>query len=532
MDIIQACSDKRFFLPSFRDISSWENWMIFLKILYGLPLEDRRSKRFFKKHTGLRSLPNKQARECYVVAGRRSGKSFISAIIAVYQSAFHNWNQYLSAGEKAFFYVIAVDRDQARTVKNYVSGVLHSTPSLEKMVLKDTTWEVELTNNTVIKIMTCGYRGIRGRFLIGAVCEEIAFWRDEFSANPATEILRALRPGMIRIPNSLLLAISTPYSQSGLLFETYTEHFGATSDDSPLIFKADSKTMNPTIPRSEIVREYRRDATAARSEFGAEFRQDLEQFLSLERLEAVIIPHRYELPPVEGVKYYAFIDSSSGILDSFALGISHRDERTGRILLDCNREIKPPFKPSSAIKELADVIKSYGVSFVVGDKFALGFVREMFQDNSIMFQSSELTTSENFLNFLPLVSNLNCEILDDKRLIFQLRSLERRTGRFGKDQVSHPPGQHDDLAIAAVGSCLLASEASKGDLADITLKVMEKREDEFLTPEEKFDRQVMGMFLGDAKVETDSPPESQNNPSLGKSRTCFTLREWLKKEGK
>ena len=68
-------------------------------------------------------------------------------------------------------------------------------------------------------------RAIRGYTLVGAVCDEIAFWRSEESANPDTEILNGLRPGMATIFNALPLCISTPYARRGALWDAYRRHY-------------------------------------------------------------------------------------------------------------------------------------------------------------------------------------------------------------------------------------------------------------------------------------------------------------------
>ena len=49
-----------------------------------------------------------------------------------------------------------------------------------------------------------------------------------------------------------------------------------------------------------------------------------------------------------------------------------------------------------------------------------------------------------------------CELLDHARMVNQFASLERRTGRTGKDAVDHPRGSHDDLANAAAGALVMA----------------------------------------------------------------------------
>ena len=44
-----------------------------------------------------------------------------------------------------------------------------------------------------------------------------------------------------------------------------------------------------------------------------------------------------------------------------------------------------------------------------------------------------------------------------KRLIRELRLLERRTSRMGKDNITHPPGGHDDFANSLAGCARIAT---------------------------------------------------------------------------
>ena len=45
----------------------------------------------------------------------------------------------------------------------------------------------------------------------------------------------------------------------------------------------------------------------------------------------------------------------------------------------------------------------------------------------------------------------------NEKLHKQLSSLDRRTGRLGRDQVDHPRGQHDDIANAVAGAVVLCN---------------------------------------------------------------------------
>ena len=50
---------------------------------------------------------------------------------------------------------------------------------------------IDLNNRISIEITTASYRTIRGYTVVAALCDEIAFWRSDESANPAEEILAA-----------------------------------------------------------------------------------------------------------------------------------------------------------------------------------------------------------------------------------------------------------------------------------------------------------------------------------------------------
>jgi hypothetical protein len=216
--------------------------------------------------------------------------------------------------------------------------------------------------------------------------------------------------------------------------------------------------MNPTIDRSLIERALKEDPQAAGAEWDAEWRQDIEAFITQELVEAVTIPGRFELPRLEGVEYHAFVDPSGGRQDSFTLAIAHA-EASGKVVLDVLRERRPPFQPKAVVVEFAEALKSYRIAEVSSDRYAGEWVPDAFAEQGISVRGSEHAASELYVNFLPLVANGTVELLDLKRLAGQLTGLERRTRAGGKDLITHYAGGHDDLANAAAGACVAAFNA-------------------------------------------------------------------------
>ena len=382
MNIIQAIEDKRLFRMVFRDLSTWSSWLVLLKALFGLELVDK-DLTLYKECTSRDRPPEQPFRELWAIVGRRGGKSFIMSVIAVFLALFHDFKEFLAPGERGVIQIIAADRSQARVIFRYISAILNSTEVFSQYLTNETKERIELSTGVDIEVMTCSFRTIRGRTVVCAVCDEIAFWRVE-GANPDREILAAIRPSMATIPNSMLLVISSPYARSGVLFEAYRDYF-ASDDPEILVWQAPTKVMNPTLDQGLIDREVERDPVAAAAEWGATFRSDVESYVPLEWIEQAIIPNRYELPPAK-FPYFAFCDPSGGAQDAMTLSIAHREG--SRLVQDILRSVRPQFNPYQVVSDYASLLKEYRCASVTGDKYAGAWVSEAFSKHGIRYVSS------------------------------------------------------------------------------------------------------------------------------------------------
>jgi hypothetical protein len=297
--LLDAIGDPKLFQSWFKKrASSWESWFTFLAALFALPLTPQQLA-VFTQCTGREVPPDKPINEVWLCIGRRGGKSFILALIAVFLACFHEYRQYLAPGERGTIIIIAQDRRSARTIFRYVKGLLTGVPMLARMIERETADTFDLTNRISIEIQAASFRSTRGYTLVAALCDEIAFWRSDESANPDTEILAAIRPATATIPGAMLLCASSPYARRGALWDAYRKHYGK---DSPvLIWKAPTRTMNPSVPQSVIDAALEADPSSANAEYGAEFRTDVESFISREIVDAAVIIGRHELPRIDNV---------------------------------------------------------------------------------------------------------------------------------------------------------------------------------------------------------------------------------------
>ena len=107
---------------------------------------------------------------------------------------------------------------------------------------------MRLTNKITIEVRATDFRRLRGLTLIEVICDEVAFFLSDDSANPDSEILNAVRPGLATT-NGQLFMISSPYARKGELWRSYQKHFGPQGDPLLLVAQATSRTMNATLPQ-------------------------------------------------------------------------------------------------------------------------------------------------------------------------------------------------------------------------------------------------------------------------------------------
>jgi hypothetical protein len=334
-----------------------------------------------------------------------------------------------------------------------------------------TSDSIELNNQISIEVTTNDKRRVRGRTVVCAILDEVAHWRSESAANPDEEVYQAITPAMATIPNALLIGISSPYSRKGLLWRKHEAHWG--QPGRVLVARAPTWVMNPTVAREGafIAGQYARDPAWARGEFGAEWRDDIESFVSLDAVRSCVQAGVRERPFQQRYLYHGFVDVAGGSgADSYTFCIAHKEG--DRVAIDAVREVKPPFSPNDVTQELAALAKAYRLRTVKGDRFAGDWVVEAWRQHGIWFRHSEKSKSQLYQDLLPLVNAGQLLLLDDDRAINQIAGLERRV-KFGSrsETIDHPERGHDDVANVIAGAAVHAfGSRSAPSLDDVYCK--------------------------------------------------------------
>src|SRR5271170_6470727 len=384
--------------------ASWNNWRAVLRAAFAERLT--RAELAFFRSVAKREPPPQRVKELWVIAGRRAGKDSIASGIAAHAAASFEAAGRLRPGERALVACLAVDKAQAALVANYTRAFFEQVPSLRDMVERETADGLALSNGVEIAIMATDFRSIRGRTILCAIFDEVAYWRGDHSVSPDKEVLRGIKPSMLTLSESMLIGISTAYRRDGLLYERWAKHFGRDSAQT-LVIQAESRALNPLLSQAEIDTALAEDPEAAKADYLSEWRDAVAGYLSRDLLDAAVedgVTHRLFDAKHAG-HYVSFIDASSGQQDSFACAVAHPEDQT--VVLDAVLEIPAPFNPEAACLQVAALLRGFHLNATMGDDHAKGWVQAALGRQGVVFASRPpaMTRSALYSETLPKFSS-------------------------------------------------------------------------------------------------------------------------------
>ena len=472
LDIVKAIQDEKALRPYFKDgLDSWKNWLVFFKVISGYAKLSSQEMAVFQECTGLKKLPQKPIKECFLCCGRRSGKSTITAILAVCYALWGGWEKYASPGESVKVFIIATNMTQGKIIKGYIDAILELSNSFWAEVKRALSDSVELVNGVEIIIKPASVRSTRG-FTCGLVIlEECAFFRfEEESTIRDKELYTALKPSLKTIKNSLMIGLSTPFARQGLLWEKYNTHFG--KPGSTLIWTAPTWRLNLTLTKEELEEEKEVMGEAEwGAEYGANFREDISSYLPTSIIDRAIVDGQTVVPPEDGNYYFGFCDSSEGLRkggDSMTFAVAHAEQYDQEkiLILDLVMEFQPPFSPEQVITDIGEVCKRYNIERIVQDRHSIAWIAADFWNCfEIQVTPSDKNKSQIY-ELLAVEMNKNTvELLDNQRLRSQIMGLHRFVRSGGMVKIDHIRG-HDDLINSAAGAIglALASETERPEI--------------------------------------------------------------------
>jgi len=373
---------------------------VILKAHYGLELDDtetfkisdwrRETFRDYTEASYLRYLyeegrsnikevvPGKERRELVLPIGRRSGKTFLAAIIAGYET----YKLILKGNPQGYYGLpssnnlqivsVATSKDQAGLLYQEVSGHFrncgffgpYTANNTQSYARFQTPYDIDRygrysddpTARATLRVSfaSCIAKGLRGAGNIVVILDEVAHFTDEGHSSaesvynavtPSTSTFSPKDPSDNRIPigpvEGRIISISSPLGRQGQFYKLFQIGMaGGVAAENLLCIQAPTWEVNPTIPASEFEKHYSKDPTNFFTEYGAAFSDRTKGWIEnpddlIECIDPNLRPARIGTPRRS---YYVGIDIALK-QDGSAIAIGHLNSED-RIVLDYIGQIK------------------------------------------------------------------------------------------------------------------------------------------------------------------------------------------------
>ncbi len=245
---------------------------VILRAQYGLPLTVEQLEIYHELTQGGKYHPHERSEGIYVL-GARSGKSFLSSIVACYEAIVNapKWRKYLNPGEIGYMIIVATRLLQSQQVIGAACLRMLENSKVKHFIADSVSTEISLTNALTIMSMPCNSTSARGLPICCLILDELGWYRQEGPKQDA-EIFKALRPRMSQFRGAKFLAISTPGAKSGLLWDLFDEGM---DPDRPtpnrVTVQAETIFVNPLVDPEFLESEKNRDIDKYEREFLARF---------------------------------------------------------------------------------------------------------------------------------------------------------------------------------------------------------------------------------------------------------------------
>lgn len=417
------------------------------------------------------------------IAGRRSGKSLLAAVLALYFAIVTNYKPYLKKHPYATVLILSHSKEFSEELLELIKNLIYSSPILERLLdvteqkrLRQSVFNLRVPfkdGNTVeyskvmIRIGAADKRTVRGKAVCVLICDEIAFWNlSEKSVDTDEEILRAARPSLSQFQGKgYIFKLSSPGIKQGTLYNEYSKFEQKTLPNGYVIFKAPTWVWNRGISEETYREEFKVDPTGFWVEFGANFADSISNFISPDFVDACVVKgHPQLMPEAErlSVTYHAAIDAAFK-KDRFVFTIvgHSRGKIRQYVLKKWEGSQKKPVKASEVAAQIKQICEEYDITQIYADQFAFQPLSEIFSQYGLTLEEKPFTVAlkrQIFFNLKKLIHNKQIDILDDDVLVNEIKQLQVEQTNNRNIKIHHPPGGSDDAVCALAVATFFSAE--------------------------------------------------------------------------
>lgn len=412
-------------------------------------------------------IPAEQRATIALVAGARGGKTSRLGAYKLVHAMFVRDLSSLAPGQRAVALAVAPNDDLRQEIVNYAIGVIRASPLAPSLVLpRGTKADAQVSrfacrrNDGHIVSFRCavatkgGYGG-RGRSLVEFLMDEACFFRGAGAQVNDSEIYRAASARVL--PGGQSLVYSTPWAETGLLYELFAQCWNKVGELPALVAHAPTLTFNAS-QAAMVKREMARDPENAEREFGAVFMSGgslvFFDVATLEKALALACPITSPSQLLPGDVVAAGLDCGFRS-DSSTLAIVVRRGNAYYLVALEERRPKPgaPLKPSETLAEFASICVRWSVEYVVADGHYLETVREHTTRHKLRLVPAPSSKERPYVRSRNLLREERVKLPNNPRLVQQLKEVRSKAMAGGGLSITHPrwaTGGHGDLAEATV----------------------------------------------------------------------------------
>ena len=402
-------------------------------------------------------------RQLVARVGRRGGKSSTLCRLVVTLALFGE--HAIPPGDVGVTAFISTTRDEAAQRLRTIEAILKAL----RLVHRPIENGLELVGKPLaFKCFACSVASVSGFTGIAIVADEVSKWRDsDTGANPAKQVLAAVRPTMATQPNARSFLVSSPLATLDAHYDAFEQ--GETGFQC--IAFAQTWVANPTLTEDDC-RALEPDDATFRREYAAEPATELEEsLLTAGEVDGCMRTEPFALPFVTNGRYVACTDPATRS-DAWTLVVACREpgSRIVRIAKAVEWQARKgsPLSPEAILRAIAGELAPYGLNSVHSDQASadaltdIGRRVKLFVQTEAVTATMKLARADSFrvrvrageVELAP-VDNLRADLLNVRRVV-------SRTGA----SILFPrvAGRHCDFAPPVFQALPLLGSAPAGPL--------------------------------------------------------------------
>lgn len=443
------------------------------RIADGRPLEeladDEDVVRMVGGREALPALPTIPPTELYVIGAIRSGKSKLSAAIALDVALTIDLSR-LQRQEVARIAIVSVSMDNAKVVLDFIVEALsHEDSRLKRYMVHETRQRVLVQRDDgrlveiVIKAGSVSGRSLVSKWTVCCIFDEAARMLGKADGAVNFEDLRAAVIARLRLIGGRLIVVSSPWAARGPIFEAVQEGFGKPTRDR-VILRATGPMLCPVNWTPEACEREKLDPRGSyETDVLGQFVDPEAGFLTAAQVGAATRGGPVELPREQGWTYTAAMDPATTGNAWTLVVVAHRageteeqDEFRVALARQWQGSRTQPLLARDVFAEMAPILKGYGIWEVHTDRWGGTLLAEHGDYAGITVTMNRDTSEERVQahqNFRTRLLHGRVELAPVEALRADLVMVRKKLQPGGAIRFDYPvtrDGRHADFAPAAV----------------------------------------------------------------------------------